>query len=53
MVYFSMVISGPAAVAYLLDTHGRDTPYILALIKFMKEHGSLMDLHSFVNGMEV
>ncbi|OCH90552.1 MFS general substrate transporter [Obba rivulosa] len=36
MANFSMVVSGSAAVTYLLDTHRHDALHVLALTNFMK-----------------
>ncbi|KAI0370107.1 MFS general substrate transporter [Pilatotrama ljubarskyi] len=50
MLNFSMVVSGSAAVAYLLDTHGPNALHILALSNFGKNmvlYGSTF----FANGM--
>ena len=52
MANFSMVISGPAAVTYLLDTHGDNAPHVLALVNFMK-HMVLYGFTFFVNGMVI
>lgn len=50
MLNFSMVVSGSAAVTYLLDTHGPNALHILALSNFGKNmvlYGSTF----FANGM--
>ncbi|CDO77295.1 hypothetical protein BN946_scf184753.g45 [Trametes cinnabarina] len=50
MLNFSMVVSGSAAVTYLLDTHGENALHILALSNFGKNmvlYGSTF----FANGM--
>ncbi|KAI0652733.1 MFS general substrate transporter [Trametes meyenii] len=50
MLNFSMVVSGSAAVTYLLDTHGANALHILALSNFGKNmvlYGSTF----FANGM--
>ena len=50
MVNFSMVISGAASIAYLLDTHGRNALQALALINFMKNM-VLYGFTFFANGL--
>ena len=50
MLNFSIVVSGSAAVTYLLDTHGTNALHILALSNFAKNmvlYGSTF----FANGM--
>ena len=50
MLNFSIVVSGSAAVTYLLDTHGTNALHILALSNFGKNmvlYGSTF----FANGM--
>lgn len=50
MLNFSIVVSGSAAVTYLLDTHGHNALHILALSNFGKNmvlYGSTF----FANGM--
>ena len=50
MVNFSMVISGSAAITYLLDTHGGNALHVLALTNFLKNM-VLYGFTFFVNGM--
>ncbi|KAL0951885.1 hypothetical protein HGRIS_008542 [Hohenbuehelia grisea] len=50
MANFSMVVSGAAAVTYLLDTHGPDALHVLALSNFMKNI-VLYGFTFFANGM--
>jgi hypothetical protein len=52
MANFSMVVSGAAAVTYLLDTHDSNAPHVLALVNFMK-HMVLYGFTFFVNGMVI
>ncbi|KAF9469578.1 MFS general substrate transporter [Collybia nuda] len=47
---FSMVVSGAAAVTYLLDTHGADALHVLALSNFSKNI-VLYSFTFFANGM--
>lgn len=47
---FSMVVSGAAAVTYLLDTHGPDALHVLALSNFSKNI-VLYAFTFFANGM--
>ena len=51
MLPFSLVISGGAAVAYLLDTHGANSLHILTLTHFTKDaltYGSTFSANGFV-----
>lgn len=50
IINFSMVVSGAAAVTYLLDTHGPDALHVLALSNFMKNI-VLYGFTFFANGM--
>ncbi|RDB19503.1 Protein HOL1 [Hypsizygus marmoreus] len=50
MANFSMVVSGAAAVTYLLDTHGPDALHVLALSNFSKNI-VLYAFTFFANGM--
>ncbi|TFY74253.1 hypothetical protein EWM64_g9759 [Hericium alpestre] len=50
MVNFSMVVSGSAAVTYLLDTHGPDALHCLAISNFLKNM-VLFGFSFFANGM--
>jgi hypothetical protein len=50
MANFSMVVSGAAAVTYLLDTHGPDALHVLALTNFSKNM-VLYAFTFFANGM--
>jgi len=50
MINFSMVVSGAAAITYLLDTHGGDTLHVFALTNFMKNM-VLYGFTFFANGM--
>jgi len=50
MANFSMVVSGAAAVTYLLDTHGPNALHVLALSNFMKNI-VLYGFTFFANGM--
>ncbi|KAF8899280.1 MFS general substrate transporter [Infundibulicybe gibba] len=50
MANFSMVVSGAAAVTYLLDTHGTDALHVLALSNFLKNI-VLYGFTFFANGM--
>jgi len=50
MVNFSLVISGAAAITYLLDTHGENALHVLALINFIKNM-VLYGFTFFANGM--
>ncbi|GLB43611.1 putative major facilitator superfamily protein [Lyophyllum shimeji] len=50
MANFSMVVSGAAAVTYLLDTHGPDALHVLALSNFSKNI-VLYSFTFFANGM--
>lgn len=50
MVNFTMVMSGAAAVTYLLDTHGPNTLHVLALSNFFKNM-VLYGFTFFANGM--
>jgi len=50
MANFSMVVSGSAAVTYLLDTHGENALHILALSNFGKNM-VLYGFTFFANGM--
>lgn len=52
MTNFSMVVSGAAAVTYLLDTHGPDALHVLALSNFSKNI-VLYGFTFFANGMVV
>ena len=36
MANFSLIVSGSASIAYLLDTHGGNALHVFALINFMK-----------------
>ena len=50
MANFSMVVSGCAAITYLLDTHGGNALHIMALMSFMKNM-VLYGFNMFTNGM--
>ncbi|KAA1471601.1 MFS general substrate transporter [Dentipellis sp. KUC8613] len=50
MANFSMVVSGSAAVTYLLDTHGADALHCLAISNFLKNM-VLFGFSFFANGM--
>jgi hypothetical protein len=50
MANFSMVVSGAAAVTYLLDTHGADALHCLAISNFLKNM-VLYGFSFFANGM--
>ncbi len=50
VVNFSMVVSGAAAVTYLLDTHGPEALHVLALSNFSKNI-VLYGFTFFANGM--
>jgi len=50
MVNFSMVVSGSAAITYLLDTHGGNALHIFALTNFLK-NVVIYGFTFFVNGM--
>ncbi|KAG5222359.1 MFS substrate transporter [Salix suchowensis] len=50
VVNFSMVVSGAAAVTYLLDTHGHEALHVLALTNFSKNI-VLYGFTFFANGM--
>ena len=50
MANFSMVLSGGAAVTYLLDTHRGNALHVLALTNFMK-NVVLYGFSTFANGM--
>jgi len=50
MANFSMVVSGAAAVTYLLDTHGPNTLHVLAVSNFLKNM-VLYGFTFFANGM--
>jgi len=50
MANFSMVVSGSAAVTYLLDTHGPNALHVLALSNFFKNM-VLYGFTFFANGM--
>ena len=45
-----MVVSGCAAITYLLDTHGGNALHIMALMSFMKNM-VLYGFNMFTNGM--
>ena len=50
MINFSMVISGAAAITYLLDTHGGNTLHVFALTNFLKNM-VIYGFNFFANGM--
>lgn len=50
MANFSMVVSGAAAVTYLLDTHGPNALHCLAISNFLKNM-VLYGFSFFANGM--
>lgn len=50
MANFSMVVSGSAAVTYLLDTHGPNALHCLAISNFLKNM-ALYGFSFFANGM--
>ena len=50
MVNFSMIVSGCAAITYLLDTHGGNALHIMALSNFLKNMVSY-GFNMFANGM--
>ena len=50
MVNFSLVISGSASIAYLLDTHGGNSLHVFSLINFMKNM-VLYGFTFFANGV--
>jgi hypothetical protein len=50
MINFSLVISGAAAITYLLDTHGGNALHVFALTNFMKNM-VIYGFTFFANGM--